>query len=166
MENVKNPPPRPQPLSWEQILAEEPFEGDHWEGILDPINVDDWDTTPSLSPLNSDDLALDDDDTDDSYYTRASGKAKEDISPSSRIPKEEVLSHPQEDASLFEELETRQYWREEWQTDANTDSAFDLGDPSTLGPSLSRVAAKARDGRYALNTASQEVVPNSVPCWC
>lgn len=76
---------------------------------------------------------------------------------SPQIPKVEVLPHPQEDASLLEELKAKQYWREEWRTEANTESTFDLGDPSTLGPSLSQVAAKAREARYGVAPTVQEV---------
>ena len=101
-------------------------------------------------------MALDDDDSDDSYHGRGK-EVNEAGSPSPKLPKVEVLPHPQEDASLFEELKEKQYWRDEWQTEANTESAFDLGDPSTLGPSLSRVAAKAREARYGASPVAQEV---------
>ncbi|KAF5333611.1 hypothetical protein D9611_002761 [Ephemerocybe angulata] len=149
LENVRNPPPPAPTLTWADILAEEPFEGEHWEGILDPINVDDdWDSTPSLSPLNSDDLALDDDDSSlDSPFNRHLELISEGSSP--RQPKEPAFAYPDDDPALFEDLSARQYWRKEWESDIDASRPFDLGDPSTLGPSIARVAAKAREGRYS-----------------
>jgi len=126
-------------------MAEEPFEGEHWEGILDPIrSPDDWDSTPSLSPLNSDDLALDDD--DDSFDS--SDPAHRDLESSTSSP---VLpSKPFEppyttlNPKPFEDLRERQYWRKDWKSDADPTRPFDLGDPSTLGPTISRSMAGTR----------------------
>lgn len=92
-------------------------------------------STPSLSPWDDDSDDLDD---DDSFpYT-------EDV-PSSPSPVERVSSYGQPNLSLsyqhrrvVEELQARQYWREEWRTDADLSQPFNLGDASTLGPSLSR----------------------------
>ncbi|KAF8204631.1 Spc98 family-domain-containing protein [Pholiota molesta] len=101
-----------------------PFEGEHWEGVYgfsgsanEKVDKDEWDSSPSLSPLNSDDLALDDDDDDSSDYDRPSKQ--------------------------FEDLRTKQYWRDEWHTDASIGSRFDIGNPSSLGPTVARVLAQA-----------------------
>ncbi|KAE9385726.1 hypothetical protein BT96DRAFT_568622 [Gymnopus androsaceus JB14] len=62
-------------LTWKKILDEDPYKGDHWVGVPGGIPLrkrrasvysednedleDDLDVSPSLSPLDSDDLALD-----------------------------------------------------------------------------------------------------------
>ena len=98
---------------------------------------DEWDSTPSLSPLNSDDLALDEDE-DDSF---SSADYTEPLSPKS-IPspsgEPSTLSHAQapytyEHRKEFEELRSKQYWRDDWKTDAHLSPLFDIGDPSSLG---------------------------------
>ncbi|KAG2122225.1 Spc98 family-domain-containing protein [Suillus clintonianus] len=143
VEAIKNPPEPPPSLTWKDILAEEPFEGQHWEGVYglpSGSTVECWDktsdgSTPSLSPWDDDSDDLDD---NDSFpYT--------EDAPSSPGPVERVSSYGQPNLSLsyqhrrvVEELQTRQYWREEWRTDADLSRPFNLGDASTLGPSLSR----------------------------
>ncbi|KAG1877430.1 Spc98 family-domain-containing protein [Suillus subluteus] len=143
VEAIINPPEPPPSLTWKDILAEEPFEGQHWEGIYglpSGSTVEGWEntsdgSTPSLSPWDDDSDDLDD---NDSFpYT--------EDTPSSPSPVERVSSYGQPNLSLsyqhrrvVEELEARQYWREEWRTDADLSRPFNLGDASTLGPSLSR----------------------------
>lgn len=150
LDAVDNPPPPPPGLTWADILAEEPFEGEHWEGILAPSAgrvrsgsgkdkevQDEWDSTPSLSPLNSDDLALDDDDDSfssadyDDIPSFASEQPAETLGPPSPAPLKPPSSF--EHRKQFEELQGRQYWRDDWHTDAPLRSKFDIGDPSTLG---------------------------------
>ncbi|KAG1809247.1 Spc98 family-domain-containing protein [Suillus variegatus] len=140
---VKNPPEPPPSLTWKDILAEEPFEGQHWEGaygLPSGSTVEGWEkmsdgSTPSLSPWDDDSDDLDD--SDSFPYT--------EDAPSSPGPVERVSSYEQPTLSLsyqhrrvVEELQARQYWREEWRTDADLSKSFSLGDASTLGPSLSR----------------------------
>ncbi|KAG1760722.1 Spc98 family-domain-containing protein [Suillus occidentalis] len=143
VEAIKNPPEPPPSLTWKDILAEEPFEGQHWEGVYglpSGSTVEGWEktsdgSTPSLSPWDDDSDDLDD---DDSFpYT--------EDAPSSPDPVERVSSYGQPNLNLsyqhrrvVEELQARQYWREEWRTDADLTRPFNLGDASTLGPSLSR----------------------------
>lgn len=143
VEAIRNPPESPPSLTWKDILAEEPFEGQHWEGVYglpSGSTVEGWEktsdgSTPSLSPWDDDSDDLDD---DDSFpYT--------EDAPSSPDPVERVSSFGQPNLSLsyqhrrvVEELQARQYWREEWRTDADLTRPFNLGDSSTLGPSLSR----------------------------
>ncbi|EAU84459.2 hypothetical protein CC1G_01455 [Coprinopsis cinerea okayama7 len=148
LERVKNPQPSTPPLTWAEILAEEPFEGDHWEGILDPIG-DDWDTTPSLSPLNSDDLALDDDDS--SLLSMDEAERAPSTDAQFTPPQEARQPFSPEHAKAFRELQHQQYWRKEWRSDADPSRSFDLGDPSTLGPSIERAGARTRKERLALD---------------
>ncbi|KAG1717437.1 Spc98 family-domain-containing protein [Suillus paluster] len=143
VEAVKNPPEAPPSLTWKDILDEEPFEGQHWEGVygLPPgSTIEGWEqmsdsSTPSLSPWDEDSDDLDDNDS--FTYT--------EDPPSSPVPVERISSYGQPNLSLsyhhrrvVEELQARQYWREEWRTDADVSQPFNLGDASTLGPSLSR----------------------------
>ena len=101
-------------------------------------NNDDWegtrsgDSTPSLSPLNSDDLDLD---ADDSFSTLSS---VDDSCPSPKYPtcppkpktkSPQTYAHRKE----FEDLQAKQYWRSEWRSDADAGKGFDIGDASTLG---------------------------------
>lgn len=108
----------------------------------------DWDggrsggSTPSLSPLGSDDLELDMDDSMSSLEDEAEETNQEEpiistIQPQSKPP--HTYAHRKE----FEDLQCKQYWRPEWKTDANVSKSFDLGDASTLGvyPYLHRVSS-------------------------
>lgn len=142
LESIRNPSPPPPALTWADILAEEPFEGEHWEGVYgfssgsahEKIDKDEWDSSPSLSPLNSDDLALDDDDDDSSNYDRPSSSLSEPIFSDPR-PKSSQTKPPYtyQHRKQFEELRTKQYWRDDWHTDASIESRFDIGNPSSLG---------------------------------
>lgn len=138
-------------MTWADILAEEPFEGEHWEGVYglppgsvrlsshtEPRDREEWDSTPSLSPLNSDDLALDE---DNSF---SSTDYEEPLSPPSVMPSPRLstsavtkLPHSYQHRRHFEELHAKQYWRDDWHTDADLRSDFDTGDPSRLGLYLS-----------------------------
>jgi len=144
MENIRNPSKPLPTLTWKDILDEEPFEGQHWEGVQGlPLGstVENWDThsggsTPSLSPVDDlDDL----DDLDDSPSLLASPELLDDTSAQAAATTQRVAvlrnympkyHHHRRD---FEELQARQYWRADWRTDADTTRPFDIGDASTLG---------------------------------
>ncbi|TFK43864.1 Spc98 family-domain-containing protein [Crucibulum laeve] len=173
LEQLKNPPPPPPTLTWNDILAEEPFEGEHWEGVYGlphgsvrsssqkgKDSRDEWGSTPSLSPLNSDDLALDDDE-------EAPLSSLEPLSPPSagsgfHIPsdtqdtKRTKPPHTYAHRKDFEDLQAKQYWRKEWRTDINARRKFDIGDPSTLGPAMESVMATGRAGLAAQTILRQE----------
>ena len=134
-------------MTWADILADEPFEGEHWEGVygLPPGSVrlssqtelrdrEEWDSTPSLSPLNSDDLALDED-SSLSCTDYEEPLSTPSVAPSPGLSASAVtkLPHSYEHRRQFEELRAKQYWRDDWHTDAELQSDFDTGDPSTLG---------------------------------
>ena len=145
LEERANPQPPPKSLTWADILADEPFEGEHWEGVygLPPGFVkssndvdDDWDSSRSLSPLNSDDLALDEDDsTSSSDYCLPRSPihiVSEDFQTLSQA-NEDNAPDPHAQRQLAEELKSRQYWREDWRSDADPWPTFDIGNPSSLG---------------------------------
>ena len=134
-------------MTWADILADEPFEGEHWEGVYglppgsvrlptqtEPREREEWDSTPSLSPLNSDDLALDEDSSSSSTdYEKSLSPPSTTPSPGPSTSIVTKLSHSYEHRRRFEELHAKQYWRDDWHTDADFRSDFDTGDPSTLG---------------------------------
>ncbi|KAI0797115.1 Spc98 family-domain-containing protein [Abortiporus biennis] len=155
MDRIRYPPQPSRGLTWEAILAEEPLEGQHWEGVygLPPgSTVEGWETrsepsTPSLSPLLDGDNF---DDLDDSFSSLGSGDQMNPLENETRAP---VYSEFQDDEhelppgynfrDVVENLQSRQYWRPEWKNpDANTDRPFNIGDPSMLGPSFRRVLAE------------------------
>lgn len=143
LETTYNPITPVRQLTWQDILAEEPFEGQHWEGAygLPPgSTVENWDngsngSTPSLSPW--------DDESDDQgeYSISPTGSARslgQDVSESlemNAVDRFAVKLSPQPFAhrDIVEELKTRQYWRPEWRIGVDIDQPFNLGDPSTLG---------------------------------
>ena len=157
----------PEPLTWAAIVAEEPFEGEHWEGVygLPPGFVRksqdgtkhfydkdkererlDWDSrwsTPSLSPLKSDDLDLESDE-DAEEDTSINGLSADEDAAFGATELETGLGErgakmvpPYTHAHRkdFEALKARQYWREDQkgETIAVGKEKFDMGDASTLG---------------------------------
>ncbi|KAI0080871.1 hypothetical protein K474DRAFT_1704411 [Panus rudis PR-1116 ss-1] len=161
MELVRNPPPPPKGLTWQDILAEEPFEGQHWQGAygLPPgSTVEDWEeessSTDSLSLLDDyeDDSRFDTSDDDDDDARRSERPAPS--SPPSSVRKE-MEEREQEEREkerkaremyaaqeVYERLVASQYWRPGWQIGVPLDRPFDFGDPSTLGPAFRRALAK------------------------
>lgn len=134
LENIKNPPLLVPELTWADILAEEPFEGEHWEGVFTaPNDGDEWDSSPSLSPLNSDDLALDEEDDQSSDHDRPSSP----VSPLSHLSLPERrykdFAYTSDHREQFERLRSKQYWREDWHDDTHAETVFNIDDPSTLG---------------------------------
>ncbi|KAF5388371.1 hypothetical protein D9615_000745 [Tricholomella constricta] len=196
-----HPPSPPPTLTWASIVAEEPFEGDHWEGVygLPPgfVRRDDrqpegyydrekeserldWDSrwsTPSLSPLNSDDLELDEDQEDEEREReRALAELNESESQSredegvmaddalvygERAPGR-VPPHTYAHRKEFEALQAKQYWREDWRGDVDPSQRrpFDMGDASTLGPTLRRMLRTGIDVNAPLAGSLESVVQN------
>ena len=151
LENRKNPNGKNSGLTWEKILKEEPFEGQHWEGAygLPPGSIkrsQDWDndsdrshgSTPSLSPWDDED-DLEGQDLSSSYSEEFS---RDDVirSPSLSISSNE---RKRTDAGLqrsrydyryeVEGLQAQQYWRPQWRNKVPTNLSFDIGNASTLG---------------------------------
>ena len=139
---LKNPPPPPKPLTWADIFAEEPFEGEHWEGVygLPPGSVRgksqdatyDLDTSPSLSPLESD-VDLEDDDTNSLSEPRPTILEKREPIIKSAESDKTVPPYTVSHQQSLENMRTKQYWKGDWQADVDTGREFDLNDPSTLG---------------------------------
>ncbi|KAK0453073.1 Spc98 family-domain-containing protein [Armillaria borealis] len=140
-------PKEPETLTWKKILEEEPFEGEHWEGVygLPPGSVKNWHEPDSQSDVSSV-LSLDSDDLDldDSSESLPTPPRSPSPSPPIGKPTHDVrvsISHRKE----VEDLQSRQYWRTEWKIPTEGISTkFDIGDASTLGPTLQNVLG--RDG--------------------
>lgn len=136
LHDLANPPPPEPTLTWADILAEEPFEGEHWEGVYDQDDADkgEWGSTPSLSPLSSDDRPLEEEDSSVNYEDSSEATPSEPPEPEAENAKTRPHSlHPYEDRKQFEELRAKQYWRDDWHTDASMNPTFEISDPSTLG---------------------------------
>ncbi|RPD66877.1 hypothetical protein L227DRAFT_7229 [Lentinus tigrinus ALCF2SS1-6] len=159
IKRIENPEPEKAKLTWKDILTEEPFEGQHWEGVygLPPgSTVEHWETrsdgsTPSLSPWDSEsDMA------ESRPSSRLSDIPETPPPAAPRLQDEPRLESPVDPMSAYrhrqdvEELQARQYWRSEWRSDAPVDRQFNLGDASSLAPALHRVlgsrAALSIDG--------------------
>lgn len=125
-------------FSWKSILDEEPFEGQHWEGVygLPPgSTVEGWETrsldsTPPFSPLLLDDFGV------VSPLSSTDSLPASDTVPSIDLNADSVhvsssstFGHRQ----LIEDLQRRQYWRAEWQTDASLTCPFTIKDAPSLG---------------------------------
>jgi gamma-tubulin complex component 5 len=145
LRNINNPLAVPHSLTWQDILAEEPFEGQHWEGVYGlPSGFESWESrsngsTPSLSPWDD----VSDDQGDDSLSYAGSSKsllneendASIEFQDNSKITLAESrgISQPYSHRDILEQLKSRQYWRTDWQINADIARPFSIGDPSTLG---------------------------------
>lgn len=139
LESSRAPHKDPVSISWKDILDEEPFEGQHWEGVygLPPgSTVEGWeskslDSTPPYSPLPLEDLG---DLTsslssiDSPLNTEAGLSLNPDVY-SLNMANMSSFGHRQ----LIEDLQRRQYWRTEWQTDASLMPSFAIENASSLG---------------------------------
>jgi gamma-tubulin complex component 5 len=132
-------------LTWKEILAEEPFSGQHWEGAygLPPgSTVEQWETrsggsTPSLSPLDDSDSDEEERDEEDFFPEANHAHLPSTVAPSipvgNRHHPDSLESYNFDYRTQVEDLQARQYWRAEWRTDASLARHFNLGDASTLG---------------------------------
>ena len=139
LETSRAPRTVPASISWKDILDEEPFEGQHWEGVygLAPgSTVEGWETksldsTPPYSPLrlgDLDDLAASLSSLDSPPSVEAELSLNPDVD-SASMAKISSFGHRQ----LIEDLQRRQYWRTEWQTDASLTPSFAIKNASSLG---------------------------------
>lgn len=140
LETTTNPQRKPIGPTWKEILEEEPFEGQHWEGVygLPPgSTIEGWETkslesTPPLSPLAYDDRIL----GMHSISSTGSLDVEElDVGPSIREQSNPDFLIPMsyDHHQDVETLRALQYWRKGWKTDAPVEKGFTIGDPSTLG---------------------------------
>ena len=129
----------PVSISWKDILDEEPFEGQHWEGVygLPPgSTVEGWeskslDSTPPYSPLLLEDLG-DLTPSPSSIDSPLAIQAELSLNPDVDFPNMANTSSFGHRQSI-EDLQRRQYWRTEWQTDASLTPSFAIENASSLG---------------------------------
>ncbi|KAJ7047193.1 Spc98 family-domain-containing protein [Mycena alexandri] len=141
LEGIKNPPPPPVGLTWADIFGDD-----------EALEAESSSSGASLSPLNSDDLELDDE--DDSFSSIEPEQDEEQVAnmPPLIPPLPSRAPHTYAHRKEFEQLQARQYWRDEyvWRGDKGKARAFDIGDASTLGPTLHNVlgAVEIQRERY------------------
>ncbi len=126
-------------FSWKNILDEEPCEGQHWEGVygLPPgSTVEGWETrsldsTPPFSPLLLGDFGVVSPSlsSTDSLPPSEAEPSIDLNADSAHVSTSSTFGHRQ----LIEDLQRRQYWRAEWQTDAPLTRPFTVKDASSLG---------------------------------
>ncbi|KAH9999974.1 hypothetical protein BJV77DRAFT_975603, partial [Russula vinacea] len=156
LESSRTPRVDPVSISWKTILDEEPFEGQHWEGIygLPPgSTVEGWETrsldsTPPYSPLplgDPSDLSPSVSSTDSLPSVEAKSSLNQDVD-LARMATVSSFGHRQ----LIEDLQRRQYWRTEWQTDAASASSFAIKNASSLGPSVDLIFAERNSSKHGI----------------
>lgn len=147
IERSRNPSGSSSKLTWAEILKEEPFEGQHWQGAYGLPSgsiADQWEqgshgSDSSLSPLSDSDY----DNREDMYslsdHDESTDITEQPSAPSSprlqigRMPsQEEYFSQMLQMRTFLEKLQKQQYWRQGSSSTSNADRTFDLGDPSTL----------------------------------
>ena len=140
-DKIDHPQEKKAVLTWNGILAEEPFEGQHWEGVhgLPPgSTVERWETrssgsTPSLSPWDSES------DLDESRPSSEIPSIRTPPPSERAVPQLATPETPLDPINAYrhrqdvEELQSRQYWRQDWHSDAAIGNTFDIGDASSLG---------------------------------
>ena len=135
-------------LTWAEILKEEPFEGQHWEGVygLPPGGVANWDDTHDsayMSPSSSINIFDEDSQSEASsvFGLSSTTHSSEDVPTplplhlrsSDFSSNEEHISKSLSLRNDLESLQKKQYWRRDWQIDSEVNSELQLGNPSTLG---------------------------------
>ncbi|KAG8968958.1 hypothetical protein FRC03_005503, partial [Tulasnella sp. 419] len=143
LHNLHNPPESEKPLTWEDILAEEPLEGDHWEGYL----VLDETVKPPLYRRRSLDSEIWSEDAPQTHSDASLSELSHGRSPSPESYGEQkatALQGQESSGEVLDELLSRQYWTDHWQPHANADKRFDLREPSTLGPAVHQILEPTR----------------------
>ncbi|KAF8655331.1 hypothetical protein AX16_003104 [Volvariella volvacea WC 439] len=167
LDRLENPQQGDKLLTWADILADDPFEGEHWQGIHPPGSARKPEGENSEEDLRSDDssssLSTLESELEDSYTTSDDYDAEPRSRPSSILPPSEspdATSRSQAPYNYahrqaFEELQKRQYWKESWRSDVDVTKPFSFGDASTLGPSLQR-ASLHKDLAFVVDSMREE----------
>jgi gamma-tubulin complex component 5 len=125
LDGIKNPPPPPVGLTWADIFGD------------DPLEAESSSSGASLSPLNSDDLELDDE--DDSFSSLDPEDEVPDVPTTATVNEPSRPPHTYAHRKEFEQLQARQYWREDYVWRGGKARAFDIGDAATLGAYSSNI---------------------------
>lgn len=154
LHKARNPQASSNPITWEEILNEEPYEGQHWEGAygLPPGSIaGEWDvhssdSSPYLSPLDDSDL-----DYQDALYSDINAGPEESVPlETPPLPAKARVDHladldegPADNAMSRGELESlrdSQYWRPNPLPKPNPEPSFDFNEPDTLCASVIRLS--------------------------
>ncbi|EPQ59052.1 hypothetical protein GLOTRDRAFT_70178 [Gloeophyllum trabeum ATCC 11539] len=138
LDRLDNPHKPTDGLTWAQILAEEPLEGEHWALSADSESDSDlspWDDDPELlrerasaSSAASEYEAYGEDDADVDKGEDKEGERDVELAIPQRYDHRDKI----------EEIQAQQYWRADWKPDLDLDKEFDIGDPPAYkigGPS-------------------------------
>ncbi|KAF7332696.1 hypothetical protein MKEN_00152800 [Mycena kentingensis (nom. inval.)] len=146
LDAIRNPPPPPREPTWAELF------GDELEAESSRSS-----DTASLSPLDSDDLEFDEDDT----YSSLGDDQEEPVPAYTPVAEPSRPPHTFAHRKAFEQLRAEQYWREDfvWGGDAKGKGrAFDLSDASTLGPAIQRVIAEQKCALAALDFTNERYI--------
>ncbi|KND01183.1 hypothetical protein, variant [Spizellomyces punctatus DAOM BR117] len=134
-------------LTWEDITAEEPLTGSHWEDATDEVDSDDGYSSDESTKVCDSAVTL-----KEPVADRQPRRQKH------RNP--DLLSNPNE--SSQKELERRQYWTREKGSYSlfAEDISFDHQDPCSLAPSLA--SHQQRDPRFFYRPAASTVYTKEV----
>ncbi|KAG8860524.1 hypothetical protein FRB96_003778 [Tulasnella sp. 330] len=151
---IHNPPPEAKPLTWADIVADEPFEGQHWDMI-------------SSHSTSSDESWSDDDRTKDTLHaiidfpdTPSSQDPTFQSTESSGESEGEDLPLKDLGASLVETLRREQYWTEGWRSDIDVSKPFHMGDPSTLAPAIAAAPYAKDPAALLLGALDRQAAPS------
>jgi gamma-tubulin complex component 5 len=138
IERQQHPNGRPkEAITWDAILQEEPFEGQHWEGaygLPSGATKEGWETQ-NVYDLSESDLS---DFGDLEMPLKIRGEQKRDLGPLIYHAESESSDDDESENSdarvVVEEVKRLQYWRTSTATpEPVAGPVFDLGDPSSLG---------------------------------
>jgi gamma-tubulin complex component 5 len=132
-------------------MREEPFEGEHWEGVFSSGNPEDGDTSPSMSERESEveDEVSHYGESDESMTSFSSPPVDLGQVLSKAVPtqSEYFQGSTIESRQLMERLRGKQTWREGWGIDVKWSRPFNTADPSTLAAAVSCMMEPRIGGR-------------------
>lgn len=155
LQNEPQPRNQPDALTWNAIIADEPFTGEHWEGIL--TERDSYGGSPtSLSPYSSD---PDDDDESSSPFYALEKPSQPPSEPETSLKQPQFRpSHAYAHRWELEDIQARQYWRSPIEgplgnaSNENSVPACDVGNPANLGILVLLRCNHLINGRYNAET--------------
>jgi gamma-tubulin complex component 5 len=148
-------------------MKEEPFEGEHWEGVFSSGAPEDGDTSPSTSERESEV-------EDEVSHSRESDESMTSLSlPSARLGQvlagdvptqsEYFQGSSIESRQHMERLREKQTWKEGWSMDVKWNRRFNTADPSTLAAAVSRIMEPRIGGRmFTPKVSGRSMVQNAI----